>query len=230
MRQSVDVYNTISLVSSNELNVGKLYFNLTDYPWTQLTFQAMLEVGSIPTASGRSIYVYYAFTNDYIDPTVAYTRLDKAKTSFTLKTFSDTSTSRYYISSPITITGSYLYIWVTHYALGAPVVLQLKAVDCSPTLANVTVSTETATPVTAASTSTTLAAENATRTGLSIFNDSDKVVYVKHGTSASATSFKVKLPIGAYYEMPQPIYTGAITGIWEAGVTGKALVSETSSS
>lgn len=72
----------------------------------------------------------------------------------------------------------------------------------------------------------TLQAANANRLGWSVFNDSDKDLMVKFGATASATSFTVKVPAGGYYEMPKPIYTGVIDGIWTADSTGAARVTE----
>ena len=54
----------------------------------------------------------------------------------------------------------------------------------------------------------------ATRLGLILFNDSTASCYVKYGATASATSFTVFLGPGAYWEMPKPIWTGTVDGIW----------------
>lgn len=58
-----------------------------------------------------------------------------------------------------------------------------------------------------------LLAANPYRLGATIWNDSSIAVYVKLGTTASATSYTVKLASGAYYEVPFG-YTGKIDGIW----------------
>ena len=71
---------------------------------------------------------------------------------------------------------------------------------------------------------TTLLAANANRLGATIYNDSNKAVYVKLGGTASATSFTVKVPARGYFEVPFS-YTGIIDGIWEAA-NGNALVTE----
>lgn len=54
-----------------------------------------------------------------------------------------------------------------------------------------------------------------------IFNDSTAVLYVKFGATASATSYTVQLAAGAYYEFPQPVYSGNVDGIW-ASANGNA--------
>lgn len=90
-----------------------------------------------------------------------------------------------------------------------------------------------ASPATAASlanvassaTNVTLKAANASRRGLAIFNDSEAVLYVKFGATASSSSFTVKIAAGGYYEMPQPIYVGIVDGIW-ASANGNARVTE----
>lgn len=71
----------------------------------------------------------------------------------------------------------------------------------------------------------TLRAANAARRSLVIYNDSTADLYVKWGAAASTTSFTVKLPSMGYYELPQPIYTGIVDGIW-ASANGFARVTE----
>lgn len=60
-----------------------------------------------------------------------------------------------------------------------------------------------------------------------VFNDSVAVLYLKKGTSASATDHFVQVPAGGYFEFPQPVYRGRVTGIWSSA-TGAARVSEDS--
>lgn len=61
--------------------------------------------------------------------------------------------------------------------------------------------------------STTLLASNANRLGAAIQNDSSAVLYLKCGTTASATDYTARLVQYAYYEVPFN-YTGRIDGIW----------------
>ena len=77
--------------------------------------------------------------------------------------------------------------------------------------------------VTMTGSSVTLQALNNDRKGLYIFNDSGVTVYVKCGTSASATSFTIKMVDQSYYELPQPIYTGLVTAL---GASGEVRVTE----
>lgn len=81
------------------------------------------------------------------------------------------------------------------------------------------------TTVAASATSVTLLAANTSRKSASIFNDSTVVLWVKYGATASTTSFKVQLVQNAYFEFPQPCYTGRVDGIW-AVATGNARISE----
>jgi hypothetical protein len=74
--------------------------------------------------------------------------------------------------------------------------------------------------------SVTLLAANANRKGAMITNDGTGNLYVKLGAVASVTSFTAKLIAGAYYEVPSPVYTGVIDGIWDVAV-GSARVTET---
>ena len=71
----------------------------------------------------------------------------------------------------------------------------------------------------------TLLAANQDREAASIFNDSTAILYVKFGSSASTSSYKVQIAASGYFEFPQPIYTGIVTGIW-ASENGNARISE----
>lgn len=79
--------------------------------------------------------------------------------------------------------------------------------------------------VASSASSVTLQAANTARRGWTAFNDSSQVLYVKFGATASATSYAAKIPAGGYFEMPRPIYTGVIDGIW-ASAQGSAKVTE----
>lgn len=97
---------------------------------------------------------------------------------------------------------------------GAPQLVQ-EAKASSGVLANVD----------ASAASVVLKAANPARKGLTIWNDSSSVLYVKCAASAaSATSFTVKLVADAYWELPFR-YTGEIRGIWVAAA-GAARVTE----
>ena len=69
--------------------------------------------------------------------------------------------------------------------------------------------------------SVTLFAAESTVNARTIFNDSTAVLYVKFGTTASASSYTVQMAAGAYYEFPQPVYAGRVDGIW-ASANGNA--------
>lgn len=86
-------------------------------------------------------------------------------------------------------------------------------------------SSSTLSNVSSSASNVTLQASNASRIGLLIFNDSTQAVLVKFGATASATSYTVKIAAGGYYEMPQPIYTGIVDGIW-ASANGSARMTE----
>jgi triphosphoribosyl-dephospho-CoA synthetase len=95
------------------------------------------------------------------------------------------------------------------------------AITASPPTAP---ATATVNAVTMTGAADTLAASNASRKGLYVFNNAAKVVYVKLGASASTTSFTVKLADQQYFELPSPVYTGAVTAF--ATVGGDVLVTE----
>jgi hypothetical protein len=80
--------------------------------------------------------------------------------------------------------------------------------------------------IAAATSSTTLLAANATRKQALTFNDSTANLYLDlTGGTASTTSYTVKVGPGGYFEIPWPVYTGAVTGIWDSAA-GSARVTE----
>ena len=87
--------------------------------------------------------------------------------------------------------------------------------------------TAVVTSVAASVSSVTLLAANTGRRGGTFYNDSSATLYLKFGASASSTDFTVPLIAGAYYEMPWPVYTGLVAGVW-ASATGAARVTELS--
>lgn len=84
--------------------------------------------------------------------------------------------------------------------------------------------TATTTSVAAATSSTLLKAENDARKGVTVFNDTDKTLYLG-GTTVTTSAFIVKVDAGGYYEFPFG-YVGAVYGIWASGPTGSARVTE----
>lgn len=89
-----------------------------------------------------------------------------------------------------------------------------------------TATTATLTNVNDAATSSTLLAANPSRKGAYFFNDSTVALYINYGATASTTAFTVKVAAQGFYEMPEPIYTGAINGIWDSDASGAVRVTE----
>lgn len=89
-----------------------------------------------------------------------------------------------------------------------------------------TAATATLANVSGSASSVTLLASNSSRLAAVIVNDSTAILYVKHGSTASTTSYTYQLQAGDQLELPvNPIYTGIITGIW-ASATGSARTTE----
>jgi hypothetical protein len=84
--------------------------------------------------------------------------------------------------------------------------------------------TSTLSNVAASASNVTLLAANSARLGATIYNDSNNVLYVKLGTTASTTSFTIRLLSQSYWEVPFN-YTGRIDGIWN-GSNGSARMDE----
>lgn len=87
------------------------------------------------------------------------------------------------------------------------------------------VTTATLSNVASSASNVTLLAENTDRIGVLVQNDSTATLYLKYGATASTSSYTVKMEPGSYWEMPQPIYTGIIDGIWSAA-NGAARITE----
>ncbi|MBO0884367.1 MAG: hypothetical protein J2P17_29365 [Mycobacterium sp.] len=77
-------------------------------------------------------------------------------------------------------------------------------------------STATITSVAGSATTVSLLASNTGAKLRTAFNDSTATLYLKYGTTASTSSYTVQMPPNSYYEFPQPLYTGAVDGIWSA--------------
>lgn len=91
------------------------------------------------------------------------------------------------------------------------------------------ITTATGSSVNASATAVTLLAANTTRkAGSSIVNDSTAILYIKLGSSASATDYwkaiDGKTTIPGDVDLP-PGYLGIVTGIW-ASATGAARIVE----
>jgi hypothetical protein len=89
-----------------------------------------------------------------------------------------------------------------------------------------TVSSATVSSLASSASSAQLLASNTSRKGLILVNTDVNSVYVKYGTTASATDFTVLMPANGYWEMPQPIYTGRIDAIWAADGAGSLYYTE----
>lgn len=67
-----------------------------------------------------------------------------------------------------------------------------------------------------ASTSTVvLAAANTLRKTIILWNDSNAVVLIKFGPTASTSSFTWKIGPQSGYELPLPVFVGIISAVWE---------------
>jgi hypothetical protein len=89
------------------------------------------------------------------------------------------------------------------------------------------VSTASITSVSSSAVSVQVLAANAARRGLILTNTDANVVFVKFGTTASATSFTVRIPALGNWEMTSnPTYTGRIDAIWTAAGSGALVVTE----
>lgn len=67
------------------------------------------------------------------------------------------------------------------------------------------------------STSTVVLAPNNTlRKAMVLWNDSNSVARIKFGAGASTFDFTWKIGPQSGYELPEPVYVGIVTAVWEA--------------
>lgn len=85
--------------------------------------------------------------------------------------------------------------------------------------------TPTLTNVASSATSVSLLASNGAAKSRIIYNDSTQILYLKFGTTASATSYTAQVGANTLFEFPLPTYTGAVDGIW-ASANGNARITE----
>ena len=86
-------------------------------------------------------------------------------------------------------------------------------------------STATLSSVATSTASATIIASNTARKGITIVNEASDYMYLKFGTTASATSYNVYLPPYATYCQGKGEYDGRMDGILKSG-TGTARVAE----
>lgn len=81
-----------------------------------------------------------------------------------------------------------------------------------------TVSAQSATQANVASSTSSVALFPAvsSRRHRLLFNDSTATLFVSFSGAASTTNFALKIAPAGFAELPQPVFSGAITGIWDA--------------
>lgn len=63
----------------------------------------------------------------------------------------------------------------------------------------------------------------APRSGATVYNNSNKNMYISFGEKSSTNRFTVLLPQSSYWEVPES-YKGSICAVWAVGCSGDALV------
>lgn len=92
--------------------------------------------------------------------------------------------------------------------------------------AEVRPATATVANVAASASNQTALASNSIRRFMTFYNDADKACYIKFGTTASTSSFTVKLATDGFFSAPYPVYTGQVDVIWDTAPTGSLRVTE----
>ena len=84
------------------------------------------------------------------------------------------------------------------------------------------------TSVALSETSVVLLLANIDRRFASIFNASNRSLFVAFGATASLTDYTVEIPKASYFETQPDGYTGVISGIWATAGAGNAKITEVS--
>lgn len=82
--------------------------------------------------------------------------------------------------------------------------------------------------ITSSATSVPLALRNPTRRGMILVNTDANSLYLRYGDTATVSSLGWTYIIGpnGTWEMPVPVYSGRIDGIWAAAGSGVAEITE----
>jgi hypothetical protein len=139
---------------------------------------------------------------------------------------------------PVALTASSVTILAGTNNIGDVDILSIAAGDnnignvdivTAPTLSiNPIIATQaTTTSLGATVAAQTVAALNANRLGLYVFNEVESgFMYLRYGANASAASYSIRIAAGGFWEMPQPIFTGQITAAFSVSTTTSAKVTE----
>jgi hypothetical protein len=90
---------------------------------------------------------------------------------------------------------------------------------------NAKASSSNITSVNATTSSTVILASNPNRITASIFNNSNKTMYLALAATATTSLYSIQIASGAYYELPA-VYTGIISAVWASGANSAALITE----
>jgi hypothetical protein len=84
------------------------------------------------------------------------------------------------------------------------------------------------TSVAASTSSTPLLGANLARRGCLVTNDASggSILYLAYAPTASTSAYTAQVASGTTWVMQEPIFTGAISGIWSASGTGGAKITE----
>lgn len=132
------------------------------------------------------------------------------------------------ITGPVGVTGVVQVLQPTSSALNARVVgIGTGGVPTGGilTVQETTAGTSSVSSVAGSVSATTVLAANSARLGAVVYNDTNKTMYLKLGSSPSTSSYTVQILRDGYFEVPYK-YTGILTAVWDTGVSGNALVTE----
>jgi hypothetical protein len=230
MKSSKVIYNELTLTYIGQTNTQPTVTDLTDGNWVSLNLEASVVTSDVAPVNGRSIAVYYAFSNNgSLTLAGAPDLLENAKRAFTLPLAGFPETTKQYSSDPIHVLGDYLYTWISHGALGtsgANVLLSLTAVNVGEDESqNVAVATAVQ-HIPPSSVVPTVIAARPARRGMTVYNKTDKPLYLAYAATVTGDTLEVELISRAYWEMPPPIWKGQVALLAGETATGLAHVTE----
>lgn len=87
--------------------------------------------------------------------------------------------------------------------------------------------TSTISQIAPSTTSQSVLAANSARLGVILQNNSSQPVRIAYAASASGTQFTLLMaPNGSVYAMPQPVFVGQISAVWDSSASGALQVTE----
>lgn len=101
--------------------------------------------------------------------------------------------------------------------------MPLSQLSISATFTPQVSTTATPTSLSLSTTSAAVLAANSNRKGMTLPNTTGKTIYLCYSETATVAN-AIPIPDGSLYEMPEPIYTGALSAILSTGTATPVVI------